>query len=114
MNFMINVFQPSFGEEELAVLTSNLRVRQAPAEIPNLGLTLDNVVLNQAGELQSFVPSWRNAISAPLREAGYPEKEIAHFLDLYAINTTRRLDALMDPEFQAIKNASIIKFGGCP
>ncbi|MEK0325051.1 MAG: hypothetical protein QQN63_05040 [Nitrosopumilus sp.] len=102
------------------VSTDDLQQVLAPGEgvfgkeIPNLGLVLDDVVMNQAGELTSFVPSWKNSISAPLREAGYPEKEIAQFLDLYAANTTRRLDSLMEPEFQAIKNASEIPFGGCP
>ncbi len=90
----------------------------APREIHNLGLVLDDAVFSTSlsGEpvLSSFVPSWKNSISAPLREAGFPEKEIAQYLDLYAINTTRRLDSLMDPEFQAIKNASEIQFGGCP
>jgi len=88
--------------------------RTVPQEVPNLGLVLDDAVLGSAGEIQSFVPSWKNAIAAPLREAGIPEKEIIQYLDLYALNTSRRLDALMDPEFQAIKNASEIQFGGCP
>jgi len=89
-----------------------------PREIHNLGLVLDDAVFSTSlsGEpiLSSFIPSWKNSISAPLREAGIPEKEIQQFLDLYAINTTRRLDSLMEPEFQAIKNASEIQFGGCP
>jgi hypothetical protein len=91
---------------------------RARPEIPNLGLVLDDAVFSTSltGEpiLSSFIPSWRNSISAPLREAGIPEKEIAHYLDLYAINTSKRLDSLMEPEFQAIKNASEIQFGGCP
>jgi len=86
----------------------------APTEVPNLGLVIDDAVMTQAGEIQSFTPSWKNSISAPLREAGFPEKEIAQYLDLYAANTSKRLDSLLDPEFQAIKNASVIQFGGCP
>jgi len=91
------------------------RAAQAEAvDVPNLGLVLDNAIMNQAGEIQSFIPSWKNSIAAPLREAGFPQKEIDQFLGLYEINQTRRLDSLMEPEFQAIKNASTIQFGGCP
>lgn len=101
-----------------AQIAAREAVPGAPREIPNLGLVLDDAVFSTtlAGEpvLSSFVPSWKNSISAPLREAGIPEKEIAKYLDLYAINQTRRLDSLMEPEFQAIKNASTIQFGGCP
>ena len=100
--------------EEAAALTRQ-RVGQAISrDEPNLGLVLDNAVVTEAGEIQSFTPSWKNSISAPLREAGFPEKEIAQYLDLYAANTAKRLDSLMQPEFQAIKNASTIQFGGCP
>jgi len=84
---------------------------------PNLGLTLDDAVFSTSltGEpqLSSFTPSWRNSIGAPLRDAGFPEKEINQILDMYAANQSVRLDALMDPEFQAIKNAATFKFGGC-
>jgi len=89
-------------------------IRPESTEVPNLGLVVDDAVMTQAGEIQSFIPSWKNSISAPLREDGFPEKEIAQYLDLYAANTSKRLDSLLDPEFQTIKNASVIQFGGCP
>jgi len=117
---LLRPFEEGAALEAAQILERQALLRQAPeaipspTEIPNLGLILDDAVMSQAGEIQSFVPSWKNSISAPLREAGIPEKEIQQFLDLYSINTSRRLDALMDPEFQAIKNASEIQFGGCP
>jgi len=102
------------GDPGVDIARLEAGVTGRPREVPNLGLVLDNAVFNANGELLSFAPSWRNKISAPLQEAGFPQKEIDNFLDLYRINQTRRLDSLMEPEFQAIKNASIVQFGGCP
>ncbi len=113
---------PTLTGEELATAVREEAARRTlasstPIEFPNLGIVLDDAVFSTSltGEpiLSSFTPSWRNSVAAPLREAGYPAKEIENFLDLYAVNTMKRLDALMEPEFQAIKNASVIQFGGC-
>jgi len=110
--------RPAVVEVAEGIIPEPVVAAPGPRDVPNLGLVLDDAVFSTSlsGEpvLSSFVPSWRNSVSAPLREAGFPEKEIAQYLDLYAANTSKRLDALMDPEFQAIKNASEIQFGGCP
>lgn len=91
---------------------------RARPEIPNLGLILDDAVFSTSlqGEpiLSSFVPSWRNSIAGPLREAGIPEKEIAQYLDLFVAQSKSNLESLLEPEFLAIKKASEVQFGGCP
>lgn len=84
-------------------------------QLPRFPLVVDEAVYRADGTLLSFVPTWRNAISGPLRHGpeGRPEKEISVLLDMYARQQTDELANLVDDEVRAILNRSSI-LEGCP
>ena len=92
-------------------------VPEGAAIIPNVGLNVDQAVVSSTLEgqsvLQSFVPSWKNAIIPSLRKQGLSEKEIGSLLDLHLNNMTRKMESLLDNEFLAVKNSSELQFGDC-
>jgi len=88
-------------------------VREPPRGPTSVGLD-PSVRLNEDGTLHSFTPTWKNALVAPLRRAGYPEKEINVVLERFAADINQRLVGIMDDEIQALHRANLFRwFGGC-
>jgi hypothetical protein len=90
-----------------------LKTRVPLNQLPRFPVVLDDVVYRADGTLLSFVPTWRNAISGPLRAEGVPEKEISVLLDMYARQQTDELANLVDDEVRAVLNRSSV-LEGCP
>ena len=90
-----------------------LKTQAPPDQLPRFPVVLDDAVYRADGTLLSFVPTWRNAISGPLRAEGVPEKEISVLLDMYARQQTDELANLVDDEVRAILNRSSV-LEGCP
>ena len=90
-----------------------LKTQAPPDQLPRFPLVMDDAVYRADGTLLSFVPTWRNAISGPLRAEGVPEKEISVLLDMYARQQTDELVDLVDDEVRAVLNRSSV-LEGCP
>lgn len=79
-----------------------------------VGETVDNAEFGPNGELLSFEPSWQNGIIAPLKRQGFEEKEIRTFLEIHTTNEARRLESVMDSDFQTLAQSSRAQFfEGC-
>ena len=92
---------------------ASLKTQVPPDQLPRFPLVVDEAVYRADGTLLSFVPTWRNAISGPLRAEGVPEKEISVLLDMYARQQTDELVDLVDDEVRAVLNRSSV-LEGCP
>jgi len=82
-------------------------------QLPRFPLVMDAAVYRADGTLLSFVPTWRNAISGPLRAEGRPEKEISALLDMYARHKSDEIAGVVDDEVRALLHRSSI-LEGCP
>jgi hypothetical protein len=87
-------------------------------EPPRVGINVDQSVtqLTPDGQvlLESFVPGWENAVTGPLRRAGFAEKDIRTFIEQYTSDEFTRMQGVMSKDLQALARANELRFfGGC-